>query len=205
MFKWIRIPKGAALLAFFLPWMTVSCQGQQMMSGTGLGLAFGSIQSSLPGASDAPMNFWLILVLLALIGGIAATFWDDKRAPLATLVAAGTALVLTWIGTSRYSVSGIAEAAAARDPSVNPMDQAMLAMISVDWHFGFWLASLAMLAATVMAWLVHSGKADEAEKTIRNAVASGAGSIAAAANVSPPPAAPDAEPTAEPEKPDPQP
>ena len=47
------------------------------------------------------------------------------------------------------------------------MDQAALAMIQVNWHFGYWLALLALIAAAAMAWLVMSGKEAEAEAKMR--------------------------------------
>ena len=47
------------------------------------------------------------------------------------------------------------------------MDQAALAMIQVNWHFGYWLALLSLIASVVMAWLVTSGKEVEAEAKMR--------------------------------------
>ena len=43
MWKWIKIPKAIALLAFLLPWMTVSCQNQPLAKASGIGLAFGHV------------------------------------------------------------------------------------------------------------------------------------------------------------------
>ena len=63
MWKWIRIPKGIALLAFLLPWMTVSCSGQKLVEASGFGLAFGRVSAMgrASQASDgASMNVWLI-------------------------------------------------------------------------------------------------------------------------------------------------
>ncbi len=62
------------------------------------------------------------------------------------------------------------------------MDQAALAMIQVNWHFGYWLALLSLAAAAAMAWLVMSGKEVEAEAKMRSlaADATDAAKVAAA-------------------------
>ena len=75
------------------------------------------------------------------------------------------ALLLIIVGTWRYSKDAIMAEAAKTDGGA--MDQAALAMIQVNWHFGYWLALLALIAASAMAWLVMSGKEAEAEAKMR--------------------------------------
>ena len=169
MWKWIRIPKGIALLAFLLPWMTVSCSGQKIAEASGFGLAFGRISAMGQTASSgdgAAMNVWLILALLAIVGGLVLLFIKGREAAKLVLGTSAAALVLILVGTRQYSKDAIL-AQAAKNGSENGMDQAALALLQVNWHFGYWLALLSLIAAAVMAWLVMSGKEAEAEAKMR--------------------------------------
>lgn len=184
MWKWIRIPKGIALLAFLLPWMTVSCSDQKIAEASGFGLAFGRISAMGQAANagdGASMNFWLILALIAIAGGLFLLFTKGREAAKLVLGTSVAALVLIFLGTYRYSKDAIM-AEAAKNGSDGSMDQAALAMIQVNWHFGYWLALLSLIAAAVMAWLVMSGKEAEAEAKMRSlaADATDAAKVAAA-------------------------
>lgn len=170
MWKWIRIPKGIALLAFLLPWMTVSCSDQKLVEASGFGLAFGSVKAmgQASQASDgASLNVWLILALLAIAGGLVLLFTRGRDAAKLVLGTSAAAIALIFIGTYRYSKDAIL-AEAAKNGSNGSMDQAALAMIQVDWEIGYWLALLSLIAAAVMAWLVMSGKEAEAEARMRS-------------------------------------
>ena len=54
-------------------------------------------------------------------------------------------------------------------------------MIQVNWHIGYWLVLLALIAAAVMAWLVMSGKEAEAEARMRSLAADAADAAKGAA------------------------
>ena len=173
MWKWIRIPKGIALLAFLLPWMTVSCSGQKLVEASGFGLAIGRVtamgQASQAG-DGASLNIWLILALLAIAGGLALLFLKGRDAARLVLGTSVAAVALIFVGTWRYSTDAIM-AEAAKSGSNGNLDQAALAMIQVHWEIGYWLALLSLIAAAVMAWLVMSGKEGEAEAKIRSLAA----------------------------------
>ena len=182
MWKWIRIPKGIALLAFLLPWMTVSCSDQKLVEASGFGLAFGRVTAmgQASQASDgASMNVWLILALLAIAGGLFLIFTKGREAAKLVLGTSVAALLLIIVGTWRYSKDTILAEAAKNDGGA--MDQAALAMIQVNWHFGYWLALLALVAAGAMAWLVMSGKEAEAEAKMRSLAADATGAAKGAA------------------------
>ena len=173
MWKWIRIPKGIALLAFLLPWMTVSCSDQKLVEASGFGLAFGRVtamgQASQAG-EGASLNIWLILALLAIAGGLALLFLRGRETAKLVFGTSVAAIVLIFVGTWRYSKDAIM-AEAAKSGSNGNLDQAALAMIQVHWEIGYWLALLSLIAAAVMAWLVMSGKEAEAEAKIRSLAA----------------------------------
>lgn len=184
MWKWIRIPKGIALVAFLLPWMTISCSNQKIAEASGFGLAFGSVKTlgQASSAGDgASMNFLLILAILVIAAGLFLLFTRGREAAKLVLGTSVASLLLIFIGTWRYSKDAIM-AEAARSGGNGDMDRAAMAMIQIDWHFGYWLALLSLIAAAVMAWLVMSGKEAEAEAKMRSlaADATDAAKVAAA-------------------------
>lgn len=170
MWKWIRIPKGIALLAFLLPWMTVSCSGQTLVEASGFGLAFGRVTAmgQAAEASDgASLNLWLVLALLAIAGGLVLLFLKGREAAKFVLGTSIGAIALIFIGTWRYSKDAIL-AEAAKSGQNSGLDEAALAMIRVDWEIGYWLALLSLIAAAAMAWLVTSGRDADAEAKMRS-------------------------------------
>jgi len=177
MWKWIRVPKGIALLAFLLPWMTISCSNQKLVEASGFGLAFGRVTAmgqAAQAGDGASLNIWLILALLAIAGGLALLFLKGREAAKLVLGTSIAALALIFIGTYRYSKDAIL-AEAAKNGQNGGMDQAALAMIQVDWEIGYWLALLSLIAAAVMAWLVLSGKEAAAEAKMRSLAADATG------------------------------
>jgi len=170
MWKWIKVPKGIALLAFILPWMTVSCSGTKLISATGFDLAFGKFTSNLPvdsavTTSGVQHNLLLILAMLVIAAGLLLSFL--RRGKSSALLVAGTSAAgfgLIWLGTSRYSKSAVLAEASKRREGIDlfgiagRVDRTINATIQVDWHFGFYLALLALLTAAAMALLVFSGR-----------------------------------------------
>lgn len=170
MWKWIRIPKSIALLAFLLPWMTVSCSDQKLVEASGFGLAFGRVSAmgqAAEAGDGASLNIWLILALFAIAGGLALLFLKGREAAKLVLGTSVAAIALIFVGTYRYSKDAIL-AEAAKNGQNGGMDQAALAMIQVNWEIGYWLALLSLIAAAAMAWLVMSGKEAEAEAKMRS-------------------------------------
>lgn len=173
MWNWIKIPKGLALAAFILPWMTVSCSGTKLVEGNGFQLAFGNLTVlSEKAAQDGKINIWLILALASIIAGLVLCFIKGREAAKLVIGTSAGALLLILVGTSQFSKSAIMAAAnkggsASGDEA--KMQEAALAMIQVEWHLGYYLALVALIAAAVMAFLVMQNKDAEAEARIREA------------------------------------
>ena len=171
MWKWIRIPKGIALVAFLLPWMTISCSEQKIAEATGFGLAFGNVTTMGRAASagdGASLNLPLILALLAIAGGLFLLFTRGREAAKLVLGTSAAALALIFLGTWRYSKDAIMAEAAKNGSGGGDMDRAAMAMIQVNWEIGYWLALFALIAAAAMAWIVMSGKEAEAKAKMRS-------------------------------------
>lgn len=170
MWKWIRVPKGIALLAFLLPWMTVSCSGQPLVEATGFGLTFGRVTAmgrAAQASDEASLNLWLILALLAIAGGLVLLFLKGREAAKLVLGTAVAAIILILVGTWRYSKDAIL-AEAAKNGQNSGAEQAALAMIQVHWEIGYWLALVSLVAAAAMASLVMNGKDADAEARMRS-------------------------------------
>lgn len=169
MWKWLRIPKSIALVAFLMPWVTVSCAGQKVAAGSGFAIAFGRLTMGSEGKQS--INFLLILALAAIVAGLVFAFRTQSRrnAMLVAITSAG-ALVLTWIGTSSLNAEALARTAARQNNRGLTSPEEIVraaAAIQVDWHFGFWLAIIALIVTSIMAFLVYQGRDAEVEAKIR--------------------------------------
>lgn len=179
MWKWVKVPKAIALLAFLLPWMTVSCSGQPLLRASGWDLAVGSIRpivnaNGVGGAAQphSAMNAWLVLALLLIaIGLVLACLRRSRQFSLAAVATSAASLVLIWLGTGRYSKSTILTEAARKNGGT--ADPLAANMIQVDWHFGFWLALASLAVAGAMAWLTYAGRDEEVARSIGGAFGKG--------------------------------
>ena len=102
MWKWVKVPKAVALLAFFLPWMTISCSGQPLATATGLGLAIGKVtpaagpMAGSTGPSGGEMSIWLVLAIVVIAAGLAATFLKPVKNMALAVTATSAASVGRW-------------------------------------------------------------------------------------------------------------
>lgn len=173
MWKWIKIPKIGALIAFFMPWLTVSCSSMQVASATGWQLAVGGYSHTASEiASKAPPpgsgNGWLLLAILLIVAGIwIALLKPSKQRSLRAASVSGVALLFVWIGTARYSTSALIAEASKSGGFSGSIDEASAAMIQLRWEIGFWLTVLALLAGCIMAGLTYLEETAVCEGPIR--------------------------------------
>lgn len=157
MWGWVKIPKGIALAAFFLPWVTVSCSERKLISASGWQLATGRV-SFLDETVQAHGNhpdLWIALALLAAIAGLVLSFGPARRAPW-TLVTSIGALLFIWGGTRHMTGNSIAQRAAAERHET--FDAAIASVVRVEWQWGYWLVNAALIAAAVFAWMAMTGR-----------------------------------------------
>lgn len=181
--NWIKVPKSIALATFLLPWMTVSCQSQQLAKATGFGLATGNIETMGRASGESGhFNFLLILAIVSIVVGLFLAFKRDRTAAKLSLASSSVALVLVWLGTFRYSQAALMDAAAKRNPDGGPDASAMMAMIRIDWHIGYYLTITALIAAIAMAWVVMSGREDVVTEKIGKLADDAQASVASASS-----------------------
>jgi hypothetical protein len=190
-----RIAKVIALLLFVLPWVTISCAEQPLITMSGVDLATGHVMMHNPmtGATESPPganggDMWVILAALLILAGLAATFIlkgrkgliaDMAGAALAALALAYTVLVRI----PKEAHTGAAGPAGPAGPvaSGGPSPEQIAQMIHINVQIGFWLTLLALVAAIVFDILA-----------MKRAPAPAAYAAAPAPPAEPPPPPPDA-------------
>jgi hypothetical protein len=169
-----RGAKGAALLFFLLPWVTVSCGDRRLLEASGYGLATGNVRTLEEGAGgnqlrDAaekasslvsdPLVFEAAnLILLALV----VTFLHPRvRAAAIALAACVAAAALiafdVLVNLERLIASQTGGSGSDGGPEGALLDQFM-PRIAVAPEYGFWLTlvSLAAAAALLAAVIARS-------------------------------------------------
>jgi hypothetical protein len=157
-----------AILFFVLPWVTVSCADQTLVSMSGLDLAQGSVTMHNPmtgettsppggGEADIPVMVGGILVALALLLSFILKGRIGTMASMASLAVAAAAISYTVLYRlpRQAREDAVAQGPPAGGQGATGLDQAQIAeMIRVKTEIGFWLTLAAIVAAIVLAWMV---------------------------------------------------
>lgn len=155
MWRYVKIPKAIALLAFLLPWMTVSCSNTKVAEASGWELVIGRIRPVIAAAADKPqaahLNYYLAAAVALIVLGLILSLLR-RRLAIAVVATSLGALALLWAGTSQYSSTRLAEAASKGGKDLN-MDSVAASMIRVDWQIGYWIALIALGIAAILAFL----------------------------------------------------
>jgi len=166
-----RGAKGLALVMFFLPWVTVSCAGQELITMSGYDLATGTISMRNPmtGAVESPPgnaqggDLPVLIAAILILGSLVVTF--VLRRQLAALIAmAGCALAAAAISYTAFvkvpnstNTGPMAPGAGGGDAAAMGMNEQQLAeMIQVNYGIGLWLTLAALVAAIVLNFLARS-------------------------------------------------
>lgn len=167
-----RIAKVVALLLFILPWVTVSCGEQTLISMSGVDLATGHVTMTNPvtGASESPpgagkADMLVIAGAILILLSLAATFiLKGRTAALAAIAGTGLAAAsLAYTVLVRVPDSARAGANTSGESGAPGMSQAQLAeMIHVNIEIGFWLVLAALAAAIVLNLLAMKAPATAA-------------------------------------------
>jgi hypothetical protein len=186
-----RIAKVVALLLFVLPWVTVSCADQTLITMTGVDLATGSVTMNNPmtGAAERPPGsgdpdelviVGALLILLALAATFVLKGTTAAMAAIGGTLLGGAALAYTVLVRVPASAREGATSGGGGGSTPGMSQEQIAEMIRVNIEIGFWLVLAALAAAIVLDFLAMKG--------------SSAPAVAAAAPE--PPAAPPAEPPA---------
>lgn len=174
----IRVAKVIALLAFFLPWVAISCQGQEMATMSGIDLARGHLEAQ-GRAQEFDIQWPILLALLVTLAGLALTFVpsssplarfagrDDRTKGRNAMIAAGAAVVLAFAGMMLLKTSPEREyreqqrRAESGDYSSyeNQMSAAALSVIKIEERSGYYLSLLALIGAAGVGYMTMMGRA----------------------------------------------
>ena len=155
MWRYVKIPKTIALLAFLLPWMTVSCSNTKVAEANGWELVLGRIRPVMQSASDAAsradhLNPYLAAAVALIVVGLILSLMRKRMAAWVVATSLG-ALALIWAGAQQYTPQRLADAAkSGREAN---MDEIATSVIRIDWQIGYWVALGALAVAAVLAFL----------------------------------------------------
>jgi hypothetical protein len=169
-----QIAKTVALLAFLLPWVTISCGVQQIASVSGVRLATGvvSVRNPMSGAVEShsgSANWAVLLAALAIVLALLVSFVRSGRAgavPGLVLSAAAAAFSIYAVMIDipqqvnaglrqQQGASGMATGAGSTGDLGSSFTDSMAHMIRVDPAVGFWITLFALAAACVLDWMIH--------------------------------------------------
>jgi hypothetical protein len=172
-----RVAKIAALLGFLLPWVTVSCSGNEILTATGLQLMTGDPQpaGALEGmggddpAKDAEPAIAVIVACAVLAIGLAVSFLTKARVAAAALLVGG----LGGAGVSYYAMQNMRTEMAREigeaqnetpdtggflsERDTRQMTSAVANAIRVEEEEGYWLTVGASLIAALLGLMVLAG------------------------------------------------
>ena len=158
-----RIAKVVALLLFLLPWVTVSCADQTLVSMTGIDLATGHVNMtanpmggpSMTAPAEHGGDLFVILGAALILVGLAVTFvLKGARGAMAAAgcaAVAACALAYTVLvkipGTARADATS--SAGSGGGGAGGPSPEQIAEMIRVNIQIGFYLCLAALIAAVV--------------------------------------------------------
>jgi hypothetical protein len=138
-----------ALVAFVMPFATVSCGGQDLMTVNGLQAAFGTTYSFAGQTGHADGDGWFVMALLLIAG---ALFVGLLRATQTGGLLSDHQLNVAgvMIGLAATIIFLLA-ASSAGSQSQAGGQSASASGLTLRWDFGFWLALLGILGSTALA------------------------------------------------------
>jgi C4-dicarboxylate transporter len=153
----IRIaPFILGIICFFLPFMEISCRGEQLASFTGVQLLTGADlteDSAHQEKQSIPPNIYAIASLIALIIGLIASFSMEKRKSIIAGVMSISALISILLMKTRMDSRILKEASGLP--------------LTIDYKVGFWGLCIACIAGAIIAFLRvqnHTTKQDTVVK-----------------------------------------
>lgn len=127
------------IICLFLPFVTISCSGQELASLSGMNLAFGTRVNS----QQIDPNPLLIIVLILAIVGIALYFWKNRKSLFAAAATGVLGAILT---------------IAARLTMDSKIEEQSHGVAETSYGAGFWLPLLLFFgAAGFNVWLYFTG------------------------------------------------
>ncbi|MBN8807666.1 MAG: hypothetical protein J0I47_05430 [Sphingomonas sp.] len=153
MWRYVKIPLVVALLAFVLPWLSISLFGQHLLSATGWQLASGHAQAQVGDltvrSSGDQINYYMTVALALTAAALIASFLRRSVAVVVAILSV-LAMALIWAGSNQYNQSRI-DAAAAKAGGI--FGSLAATGVQVEWQIGYWVALIALAIAAVVAFL----------------------------------------------------
>ena len=162
--NWARTAKSVALLCFLLPWVTVSCAGQTLVSISGIRLAAGNLTVRNPSTGvtethGSPELIVLVAALVIALGLLASLIRARRLGALVGLWSCAAAAALLCFEVLIRIPELFRESLAGRTPPAGSFDASLAAstqqLINVNTAPGFWLMICALAAAIGLNWAIQ--------------------------------------------------
>ena len=174
--KVARVAKLVALFGFVLPWVLVSCNGQELASASGIDLIMGNIAAKNPmsGAvqhQHTAVNLWILLAAAATILGLLISFGLERvrEQARAIALAAAAAIMLSGIGMYAATHPNTKSLQKSGDAFESDMNAGLAQMLKFEPRYGFWLTLAALFAAAAAGAIAASGTEGEVGSRPANA------------------------------------
>jgi hypothetical protein len=168
-----QIAKTVALLAFLLPWVTVSCAGQQIASVTGLRLATGvvTVRNPVNGTFEThsgSVNWAVLLAAVAIVLALLISFVRAGRTGalgglICSAAAAALCIYAVLIEIPQQLAAGVRQQQGGGSGGTDlgsSLAASVEHMIRVDAAIGFWITLVALVAACIFDWMVQRRRPD---------------------------------------------
>jgi hypothetical protein len=163
--QWVRAAKIVALIAFFLPWVTVSCANTRLASASGWQLVTGHVSVTDPVTRatrhGGDLNIVLLIALLCIVVGLILSFRSARKGALPVTATSLAALALIGFAARDWSKASLVRQAAQAQGTATgtvadvrrQLGTEVLGALRIDWQLGLWLTLGGLAAAAVLAFL----------------------------------------------------
>lgn len=142
-----------ALIGFIMPFATVSCGSQDLMTINGLQAAFGTPYNVMGQVGQADGDPWFVIALLLITGALVvglltanqtAGLLNDRQLNI-------TGMVLGILASITFILAAASAGSQTSSQLGGQSSSAAGTILTIRWDFGFWLALLGILTSTVLA------------------------------------------------------
>lgn len=129
------------IFCFLLPFISLSCSGQKVMTLTGLQMVTGTQIQMVTGTQKIEAEPLAILALLTAICGLVISFMKMKNISLISVI---------------ISIAGVVFLFLLKNKLDNDIISQGQGMVEIEYEYGYWFALLLFIASAVIQGLIYN-------------------------------------------------